>query len=541
MQVLLPSELQQEHKVNSDELRFKGYLYEGVDASEEVTPEMVVRDRLVMLRNAVVYAGQTQWLDERVIHSLLGEELSQRQQALQHEVADRVQHQSSAWFLNRYRALGGDAIMSHGTGQALIQQKGVARDEQLALNERTTVQAIVHADTMSGVHIANQKATTGAFFESAATNRYGSFETGSMVLFFLDDLLESHIAVSRDVFGADGLVARSAPSDRLEQIPRRVCLNPQAGEIGDIALSDEQMTEYVLQLRSQMLADPDLVNAIEQQLLESVYQQHSEIFDTDLPYLYHQLRADGYTEGAVVASADYYLRLALDLSPEAQQKFSALRKTLRACQAGALTESPRCLWQNIDWTWQAALQQEVTTLTPATRIARQAQEQVVRLQRRALLEALDILEDPQGQEIGVVRQLRLQYDAAVNSGAIDSHSLAETLRLTRSTFLDAMNQDQSVAVLENTRQLADHLTAVKQEVMRQVVSSAVAALEAEDVADYLTFQNMIIWCSTGFVGRGEAVISSDLDYLVIVDDSGLADEDREKIRDVLQAVGQGIN
>lgn len=535
-----PTELRKNLKA-SQELRNQGYLFEGVSPIESEDPLDLQKDSRGFYRNHLIYWENKGWLTQEQVKEILGEELYSRLEEVKRQALNKVLSQGEhPWFLNRERALANHwTIMGHGTYQAVAREKGVARPKEERLGAQETVRLIIKGP--DGIGIRGEKATIGAFSNPGTKSGYGQVEDGSMVVFFTDDLLKSHIAISTDPSGGDGWVGREASNGLFVQIPNRVCLNPQAGSILGTQLNSIQMAGYLMQLRYELNQYPDLVKQIEEAGLRYEREYLGEEFIREMATIHLQMRKKGYPEGGILWARDYYLGLALSSDPDEQNKFRCLRKVIRAVQSGRIDEDIRSLFDNIRLSWDFGLREKFNLLLPAEKIVREAKQIMVVNQRKAYLMAMRSLKDAAGEYIGVARQIKTQSETATRFGDVPQLELKEVLGWTRAVFLDTTTSEEYQQALEKVEQLAEYITQMKRSVLRTTFNRAVARLPEKQRAIYKQYQDRIALCDSGSGGRGEVVVSSDLDYLVFLDDTDLAKDDLLKIRECLYHIGKGIN
>ncbi len=528
----------------SEQLREKGYILVGSERVEELEPLALQDEARVFYRHHLAYSENKGWLEEDKVREILGAELYQKLTGLKIKVRDEVLEQGSVpWMLNREKTISHKVMIVHGTGQANTRTSGVTRSEEDALGAQETVRVIV--DKIGGdVGIRGEKTYVGSFFLFTTENGYGRPDDGCAVIIFTDSLLQDKagISISENPLAAGtGFVTRDGTTGRYVAIPNRHLFNPQAGEILGQELTSAQMTSYLMQLNFELSQDPEFLKAIEDAGLTYERERLADEFLEDITAVHTKMRQMDYPEGAILWVRDYYAGLALSEDLEDQKQFACLRKIVKAVGRGEIGEDVRSLFDNVRIAWDLGLKDDYSPFLTAKQVVRRAEQVVLKNQRTAYVNAMRSLRSEGGEYIGVARQLKSQVAGAEAVGDIPKLEFGEVLQMTKGVFFDSDSLEDYQRDLDQVEKLAGYITEVKRSVLRTTFDRSLSALPKEKMAVYQKYQSRIAVCDSGSGGRGESIISSDLDYLVLVDDVGLSEENLEELRDVLADVGKEIN
>lgn len=528
-----------EKRKATGELSKNGYIYDGDPAIKSENAVDLQEDSRVYYRNRLIYWENCVQISGQKVAEIIGSELIVEIEALKKQaIAIVLERGDNLWFLNREQALNQTVVMGHGTGQAFARKEGVARAEEETFGAQQIVQKIIEGP--DGVGLRGEKATIGAFTNPGIDSHYGSAKDGMMVIFFTEDMLASHGALSDDPSRADGWVGRDSSTGRLIQIPNRVVLNPQGKEIQGFELTNSQMTEYIFQLKYELSKNLDLVQKIEEAALQYEQEQMDDNFLEEIKTIHLNFREQGYPEGGIIWARDYYITLAHSDEPESKRLFNCLRKTVLSVQEGANYDL-RSVFDNIRLSWGLGLSEQYQPWESTERTIEQAQEIMINSQRKAFLSAMRGLRDKSGEPVGVLRQQLLQESSAVAHQDVPRLPLSRSLALNRAIFLDKRTQAEGQEILDEVEELADRSTRIKQSVLKSTFIRGIGELEEEDRLKYEEYKEKVAICVSGSVGRNEVVISSDLDYLVLVDDIDFKEKDHEILREILFKVGTKVN
>ncbi len=516
------------------------YLYYGQDPVDYSSAKDLLQDHGDFYYLNLAFQENKGRLDSNQVKKILNPDVYQQLLSLKAQAAEHAAT-GSTWFLSRREVLPQAFVLSHGTAQAYSRKrKGVARDDELIMPQKL-VEVIV--DQGKSIGIRGEKASIGAFFSASPV--YGSADNGTMIYFFTDDLLAEHVSISTDPAGADGWVARDESSDLMVVVPNRVLFNAQAGEVlvspdgSRIELSHQQMAEYLLNLRYLLEQNPDLESALKQAGLE-YHQQNLPAIDQELATIHHNLKEMSYPEATILAVRDRYLSLALSSRKDEQLKYQGLRKIVLSLAEGEIEEDFKSVYDNFLVVWDQGLRERYEAGMTATELINLSRELILVQQRRAYLSALRTLNTQYG-EVGVARQHIAQIRSAEKYGDVAVKDLGENLLASRTLFLDSRNHQELEDQLEITQEVAEYMADVKRSVLRTTFYRAVGAVDYKYLKTYQRFRDRIAVCGSGSVGREETVISSDLDYLILLDDTDLTESEMKDIKKMLYFVGLEVD
>jgi len=527
--------LRQQRKAVSDEFSRQGYMFLGCERKES---DVLHEDHRSFYRTHLVFSENKGHFSQEQVKGILGDDLYE--ELLQVKEAAVLETQESLWFFDREQSLGQEKVMGHGTGQVNAREATLRKED--GISARDLVPIIVQGD--DGLRIAHLKATAGAFFSNDVANAlYGRVEDGTRVLFFTEDALKAHMSVTTDPEGADGLVARDRETNLLVQVPNRVLLNPQSGKIvvsmdgKRVSLDDRQMTNYILAFRHALEQHPDLLEKIEKAGLD--YEAKVGISE-DSTIIRSNMQAHHYPESSILWAEDLYLKLHYSEDSDDRKFFMALRKIVKAVSKGKDFDV-KGVFEDMRRAWTLGLNEQYSSLTTVDELVYQTRKLLIKEQRKEYSRALQMLTDPEGKRIGVARQLLAQQESARKHGDIRLKSQAEILELNRAIFMDSQSEADYHLSLMHASKLAKEATAIKKSVLRTTFDRGVASLSEEDQILFSDYRDRIAVCASGSVGREEVVISSDLDYLIFLDETDLEEKEIKLLKRLLFDIGLTIN
>lgn len=522
-----------------------GFLYDGLPAIDINHPEDARQDSSVYYRTHLCFSEAKGFFSPEQVRSIIGDELSNQLDDIKATAIEKVLNDGEFPFMvDRERATSQFRILGHGTGQASARKKGLARSEDEVLDAQSTVQKMIAGP--DGIYIAGEKATIGSFMNPATKTHYGSCDDGTMVLFLTEDMLRSHISISDDPGKADGLVGRDKMSGKYVQIPNRVLFSTLPTSVMGTELNSQQIAGYIMQLQHELDQNPELVAQIEGAALAYEQQELGPHFAEEVATIHLKLRERGYPEGAILWARDFYTTLAHSNDEKDSTMFKCLQQLVRAVGFGTIDEDIRGIFDNVHQAWDFGLaefyQNPAQKHTSASEIIDAAEKIMNKKQRTAFREARKILfTGAETPSVGVGKQYELQVAAAEASGAIPTLNLREKIKHIQALFVDSISEREYRQNTQRVKEVSVYMESIKNSVLRTVFSEAITKLEVADFSTFAKYADNIALCSSGSVGRGEVVISSDLDYLVLIDDSDLQEDDVLKIRKVLAIIGGHVN
>lgn len=514
-------------------------IFIGLDPIDLESEQQNLEENKIFLVNSLIFGENRGVFSQTTIRDILGDQLYENLTALKENTARKVSDENNNWMIERERAFNHFVVMGHGTWQAHARKEGVARSEEEKLDSRAVVDAIVTGP--DGVGIRGEKATLGAFTNPGTRSHYGEVEDGSLVMFFLDDLIQSHVTIATDPMGADGYVGIDHESKKYVQIPNRALFNPQAGTISGVELTHVQMADYLLEFRHIVESNEAIGSAVFEKVADYLSEKQPQALIV-LRDIHRHMRADSYPESAILWARDYYLRMLLSDKKSDQLLAGTIEKVVRGLSTGALEGDLRSYIDTIRLNWDSELEDLAGKPLAFMKLIIRAQEKMKSRQRQQFSTATrQLRQNGSREKVGVAKQHILQVRAAERYGDVAERNLRENLKTTRAIFMDSEDETEYIESLEEVKKYADYMQSVKESVLLRTFQRGVDTLDQVNAAFYRKYADKISVCSSGSIGRGEVVISSDVDYLVLLDDRDLSEEDITQIKRVLFKVGETMN
>lgn len=375
---------------------------------------------------------------------------------------------------------------------------------------------------------------TGSYSGNLST-AYGFSEgSGSVVCYDREDLRNCYIN-----FGLE-TDCNAISDNTYTRIPSRIIRNVSGDD-------KEEVLEKALRFfktKKALGENAELVTQINEKF-EEYLESLGETFATNIEKIYRQMRSLGYIEPKIIEVADFYLRQIvwsesekLTEAESAQKRVIVFEKILDSVNGEKEGETniaviADCLVDNDEARDNSSLAHTSMKKLKGLNVynTEKLLQKMIRMQQ--LHEARAALRNPSNSAVERISKEINQFLALSEADSATTRKWQDRLRAKKSLFLGEINGEDLKQINKDTVELKALFGDFHQEVVALIDKKLDAEFHENSIySKYIDRFDLVL---TGSCGRNEATINSDLDCLVIFDDRGLEEAEKNEVTEFFQS------